>query len=140
MTQNVNMQCVQDAFVKEINERGLAHVLQWIGVWYDRAAEAEVADDLATVLREHAADPEARELHLLDRLLPMAESITNYSTSLGHNVYRQALVGARSKELNTLMSMDGKDAPNVGRTARRNRWEAWRAKTFPAQSTPSAKT
>lgn len=130
MSQTTNMQRVEQELIAEIQKRGLAHVLQWIGGWYDKTAQAEVEDDLQAVLLEHAQDPEARELHLLDHMLPAAESNTNFSTSVGRNLYRQSLIAARAKELNSLFCPNSDEVPTTGasRQGRRQRWEAWQAK------------
>lgn len=134
---NPNMKAVERKLIAEINEKGLGHVLRWIGVWYDRAAEAELADQLKMSLGERHADPEARELFLLDRMLPAAEGNTNFSTSAGHNLFNQALIAAAAREINAMNDYDAKSsgpAPATSRSGRAARWDAWRAKQSAQQA------
>jgi hypothetical protein len=117
-----NIQEVQDKFLAAVAKDGLVHTLQWIGTWYDRAAEAAAEDELQRGLGEFAGDSEARELALLDHLLPNSERVSNYSTSAGHNLYQQAMLAAQARLLNQLI--DGK----VGPAGRRRQWADVRAR------------
>lgn len=128
-----NIERVQAQVIAEIEKNGIVHVLQGVSGWYDKAAEAEVQDELVRALGKPDAEPESKELMLLDRLLPDAVSNSSFGTSPGHNLYKQALIAARARELNTMLSSapDGKvpvtPASRLGRRERRERWGEQRA-------------
>ncbi|WP_146039561.1 MULTISPECIES: hypothetical protein [unclassified Variovorax] len=126
------MQEVQAKFLADVAKNGIVHTLQWIGTWYDQVAEAAAADELKNALGEFADDAEARELALLDRLLPEAEGISNYNSSAGHNLLREANIAARARLVNRHMF------GNTGPSGRRMRWDQVRerlqAEKFAAQA------
>lgn len=120
-----HMDKVQEAFIAEVQENGLAHVLRWSDAWFGRAAAAEVRDTMENSLGEHIKNPEAVELHLLDRLFNDSGSANNFSTSAGHNLYRAAMIAARTEELNSLYPAKAGGTPTpASRAGRQARWEA----------------
>lgn len=142
MTNQTNIERVQAQFIAEIEKNGIVHVLRWVSEWYDKAAGAEVQDELFRALGQPDLEPEAKELVLLDRLLPEAESNSSFSTSPGHNLYKQALIAARARELNNMLSSapDSKiPATPASRRGRRERWERWREQRETRQANKASK-
>lgn len=116
---------VQKAFIAEIQENGLSHALRWSDSWFARAAAAEVQDTMRNSLGEHINNPEAVELHLLEQLFIDAGSANNFSTSAGHNLFRAAMIAARTEALNSLHPVKAGDPPTpASRAGRYKRWEA----------------
>lgn len=111
---------VQQAFINKIKEDGLLHTLEWISVWYERAAQAELDDALQARDERQSLDNEAAELFCLDKLLPSAETADNFSTSPGHNLMRLARMAAVARELNR----GNREYPSSS-SSRYRRWERW---------------
>lgn len=116
---------VQEAFIAEIQSKGIAHVLDWIGAWYTGLADAEIADKLADLggpdNPNFGKDPEVQCLVLEDELFGVACSVNNYSTGQGTNLLRQARTAALSARLRRLRG-----------PKRHAEWEAARQRLEPA--------
>lgn len=110
---------VTEAYIAEIRERGLTHVLEWASQWYARAARAEVEDMLTHYVAAKTNVAEKEELFLLDRLMNSATSADNFSTSPGHNLMKLARIAALSSAVNDAY----RDTPASSR-GRRKREEA----------------
>ena len=123
MTAKTALEQLQAEFIAKVQEEGVYRVLEWIGGWYGACARAYVEDEMANALGAHANDRQARELHNLDRMFQEASMVSNYSTSAGHNLMRQAIVARRAELLS--------NAPMCGGAARRERWEEVEARLAP---------
>jgi hypothetical protein len=84
-------QTLQEQFIKEIQEKGMEHALTWIGSWYERLAEAQLADRLNDMPVEY------HKVHLLEESQGLARVAANYSTSIGQNALQHARVAVTSK-------------------------------------------
>lgn len=83
---------IQEAFLKDLQERGILHVLEWIDGYYDLVAEATIKDKLAMIPKEeHAA-------FLIKLASDNARYANNLSTSQGHNSLKlaEAVASARA--------------------------------------------
>ena len=131
MTQNTHVAKVQAKFIAEIEKNGMAHALEWIGGWYSEMSEARVRDLVEIELSpDLQSDPEARELHAMDHLMSLGRSNNNYSSSVGANLSRQALVAAFSNALDRGGSVSG-------RVGRGRRWTAVSERMSSAESAAS---
>lgn len=85
---------IQETLLKDIKERGIAHVLEWIDGYYDLLAEATIKDRIASLPKEeHPA-------YLMTLASHTGRYASNHSTSQGHNMFRlaEAVAAARSAQ------------------------------------------
>lgn len=88
-----NLAVFQEKFIKEVNERGVIHVLEWIAGYARQAAEAQIQDEIKGYPEDLAAH------HFLSEALAAGRSINNKSTSVGSNM----MLDARLSVLVTLL-------------------------------------
>lgn len=131
---------VEQEFIKEIQNKGILHAFNWLDGWLNAAADAEVRDNLDQVSADCEGQSsefksEARELQLIEQLMSGAGLVSNYSTSAGTNLMRQAKVSALTKLLNdarSAITAGDRSVLQASRTARSARAERLWATQVPA--------
>lgn len=88
---------VQEKFIKEINDHGIAHVFEWMHGWFGAVAKAMVQDDLQNQLGDLAKDPRAVNLYLMDHIMQLSNYADNHSTSPSSNLMKQARLSSMAK-------------------------------------------
>jgi hypothetical protein len=88
---------VKTAFLAEIEEKGIVHCFEWMSIWFDRVAHAQVSDEVNNYLGEHSNDPVARGLHLVSLVSNIAGNITNQSSNESHNMFKRSRLSAMAK-------------------------------------------
>lgn len=126
-----NIETVTQSFIKEIQTKGIVHTFEWIQGWMNNVAAAALEDEASS----HEGDMpnkelarEARSLFLEEIVSSGAESITNSSTSMGHNYMKQARVAEASRKLNR----------QGARTSINMRWDALHERISAAKAAEKA--
>ncbi len=88
---------VKAEFLAEIEKRGIVHVFEWMHGWFDTVAAAQIRDEMADYLAPHGKDQQAVNLHLMERMMCDARSVSNHSTSASANLMRQARVSVMAQ-------------------------------------------
>ena len=83
---------VQGKFIKDVQEKGIEYVLEWIDSYYREVAEAHVHDEISRCLPERAFG------YSLQVFMSKACNPPN-STSNGSNLLQRALMAAWAKKL-----------------------------------------
>jgi hypothetical protein len=90
---------VQDAFLAEVQKKGIESVLGGIGGWFYELATARMEDEFRRQLGQRKDDREGRRLVLMGMALDAARCVNNYSTAPGQNLLKQAEAAVYSAEL-----------------------------------------
>lgn len=100
-----NVAEVQNKFIKELDEKGIEHVFQWIDGWFKELASAHVKDVATRVRGTHEAVPQELtnqlvEAALIDEFISTATGVSNYSSGQGANLMLQARTAALANAIN----------------------------------------
>lgn len=104
-------------FIKEVQDKGLHTTFEWIQGWMDAVARATLLDEIELNYSDFPTKElkrEAHDLFLKEIVARGAESVTNLSTSIGHNYMKQARIAEASR----LVSRS-----HVENNAMRARWD-----------------
>lgn len=127
-TKPTQIDLVTEAFIAEIQKKGIVHVFEWMSGWFDKVGAAVVEDELAGYLGDFAKDKDAVNLHLLEQMSRLAESVTNQSSLESSNMMRRARLAAMAKKF-------GRDPRAFGgHAAREAAWEDVRARAAKAKA------
>lgn len=105
-----NVDEVTNRFIKEVNEKGMEHVLTWISGWYKQFAAAKLEDRIQDVhglekplkKMSHSDLDAIRALVCMEQIPHLASSIDNHSTGQGTNMLNQATLAASVETLNRI--------------------------------------
>lgn len=93
---------VQANFIKSIEEKGIEHALTWVGGIYRSVAEELLKKEMEEQLGDRYSIPEARCLYLEAYLADVASRVSNRSTSVGHELMKDAFTSVAAKQFNEL--------------------------------------
>lgn len=83
---------VQQAFLKEVQEKGIEHVLEHISIWYTKTANARIE-------QYYEIDSPLKEDAMALELIRLATQNTSKSTGAGHNMMTEARIEALAKRV-----------------------------------------
>lgn len=105
MSETTKIAAAQEQLIKDIESKGIVHVLEWINGWYAVTASARLDDAIENALGEHQRDREGLRIFLMRELASEAPLVFNRSSQDGPNLMRQAYVAeiaARLRKFGTV--------------------------------------
>lgn len=102
----------QAAFIKEIENKGIEHVFNWIDSYFSSVAQARVADIITKIRSNYVGVDQdlldgVVEAALIEELMNTARMVNNHSTQQGANRMREAYVVALAEAIDRALSSTG---------------------------------
>jgi hypothetical protein len=105
MSNTAKVDAVQARFIREIEDRGMGHVLEWINSWYAEFASARLDDEIERVLGKHRTNREGLTLFLTRKLTHEAPTANRHSSQPGANMMQQAIVAEAGQRLHNVAAL-----------------------------------
>ncbi len=114
-----NLDRVQQQLFAAIEKDGLRHTFEWMHIWFDKVARAEIDDELLQSESGHK-DRNLRALIAMENIATLSRSATSFSSSASANLMKQARLSGWA---HVLEASNGYGS----RTAVRQEFDKWRA-------------